>query len=320
MMSVIALTGASGFIGSALLFHLQQKGNEVRVFSRQPVHTSPDCMNFSITGIDKDTNYSEGLVNVECVIHCAARVHVMDEESIDPLNDYRAVNTSGTLNLARQASDAGVRRFVFISSIKVSGESTSKHSPYKSNDKPNPVDPYGISKYEAEQGLKLISENTDMDVVIIRPVLVYGPEVKGNFLHMMNWISKGIPLPLGAIYNKRSFVALDNLVDLITTCIAHEKAANETFLASDDQDLSTTELIRMLGTAIGINPYLIPIPMKVLRCIFAIIGKAEFSDRLCDSLQVDISYTRETLGWTPPYSVEHSLATTAIAYNQKINR
>lgn len=180
------------------------------------------------------------------VIHSAARVHVMDEQSADPLAEFRKMNVDGTLNLARQAAAAGVRRFIFISSIKVNGEGTVLGKPYTAMDTPSPQDPYGISKMEAEQGLRQIAQDTGMEVVIIRPVLVYGPGVKANFRSMVNWMNKGVPLPLGSIYNKRSMVALDNLVDLVVTCIDHPAAANQTFLESDGEDLSTTEMLRRI--------------------------------------------------------------------------
>jgi len=222
------------------------------------------------------------------------------------------------LNLARQAADAGVKRFIFVSSIKVSGESTELNCPYRSSDKPNPVDPYGISKFEAEEGLKALAADTNMDVVIIRPTLVYGPGVKANFLNMMKWLNKGIPLPLGAIHNKRSLVALDNLVDLIMTCIDHPKAGNETFLVSDDHDVSTTELLKLLGHALGKQSLLLPVPMSAINVAAKLLGKADFSQRLCGSLQVDINHTKQTLDWQPPYSIEQALLKTALAYQQTL--
>lgn len=318
-MSLIALTGASGFLGSALISKLGAIGGKGCVFTRKQINLPAEFRSFIIPSIDKDTNYREGLHQVECVIHCAARVHVMNDESSDPLADFREVNTLGTLNLARQAAESGVKRFIFVSSIKVSGEGTQLDHPYKSLDKPNPVDPYGISKYEAEEGLKELAQEAGMEVVIIRPTLVYGPGVKANFLNMMKWLNKGVPLPLGAIHNKRSLVALDNLVDLIVTCIDHPKAGNETFLVSDDRDVSTTELLKLLGNALDKQPLLLPVPMSSINFFARLVGKSDFSHRLCGSLQVDISHTKETLGWKPPYSVEQSLLKTANAYKQSIN-
>jgi len=213
----------------------------------------------------------------------------------------------GTLNLAQQAVDAGVTRFIFISSIKVNGEQTSCGRVYTAEDLPAPEDAYGISKYEAEQGLLQIAADTGLEVVIIRPPLVYGPGVKGNFSSMMRVVKKGYPLPLGSINNKRSLVALDNLVDLIITCINHPAAANQVFLAGDGEDLSTTELLRGVAKAAGVSSRLIPVPVSVLRFVASLLGKKEVSQRLLGSLQVDISKTRDLLGWTPPLSVEDGL-------------
>ena len=215
------------------------------------------------------------------------------------------------MNLARQAATAGVRRFIFISSVKVNGEVTSLGVPYTADAKAAPVDPYGISKMEAEQGLRLIAAETGMEVVIIRPVLVYGPGVKANFHSMMSWLHKGIPLPLGSIYNKRSLVALDNLVDLIVTCITHPAAANQTFMVSDGDDLSTTELLRSMGAALNKPARLLPVPSWVLEVGAVALGRRALSQRLCGSLQVDISKTRELLNWSPPVSVNEALSKTA---------
>ena len=251
------------------------------------------------------------MAGVQIVIHAAARVHVMSESSADPLAEFRKVNVDGTLNLARQAVAAGVRRFIFVSSIKVNGEGTEPGKPYKADDAPAPVDPYGISKLEAEHGLLALAAETGMEVVIIRPVLVYGPGVKANFRSMMNWLNKGIPLPLGSIRNKRSLVALDNLVDLIVTCIEHPAAANQVFLVSDGEDLSTTELLRRMGAALGKPARLLPLPGAWLNGAACLLGKGAIAQRLCGSLQVDIEKTRRLLGWTPPVTVDEALRKTA---------
>ncbi len=251
------------------------------------------------------------MAGVEVVIHAAARVHVMHDESSDPLAEFRKVNVDGTLNLARQAAEAGVGRFIFISSIKVNGEGTPVGVPYVADGQAAPADPYGISKMEAEQGLRALAAETGMEVVIIRPTLVYGPGVKANFLNMMRWLHKGVPLPFGAIYNQRSLVALDNLVDLIVTCIDHPTAANQTFLVSDGEDLSTTELLRRMGVALGKPARLLPVPSRLLEAGAAMLGKQALAQRLCGSLQVDISKTRELLNWSPPVSVDEALRKTA---------
>jgi nucleoside-diphosphate-sugar epimerase len=256
------------------------------------------------------------LQDVQAMVHCAARVHVMDDRSDDPLAAFRAANVEGTLSLAKLAAAAGVRRFIFISSIKVNGEGTLIGQPYTSEDEPAPQDPYGISKLEAEQALQALSTQTGMEVVIIRPVLVYGPGVKANFRSMMSWLTKGVPLPLGAIPNKRSLVALDNLVDLIITCIDHPAAANQTFLVSDGEDLSTSELLRRMGTALDTPARLIPVPASMLQMGARLIGKSGVAQRLCGSLQVDITKTRALLGWSPVVSVDQALCKTAEAFKQ----
>lgn len=235
----------------------------------------------------------------------------MNDTEADPLAAFRRVNVDGTLNLARHAAQAGVKRFIFISSIKVNGEGTAPGNAYSPEDTPSPVDPYGISKMEAEQGLRKLACETGMEVVIIRPVLVYGPGVKANFRNMMRWLDKGIPLPFGAIHNRRSLVALDNLVDLIVICVNHPAAADQTFLVSDGDDLSTTQLLRKMATALGRSARLLPVPSWILSGSAALLRRKDLSNRLCGSLQVDISKTSSLLGWTPPVSVEEALKVTA---------
>lgn len=258
-----------------------------------------------------DAHWQNALHGVHIVLHCAARVHVMNDQSTDPLTEFRRVNVEGTLRLARQAAAAGVKRFIYLSSIKVNGEGTHLGAPYLADAQPAPTDPYGISKMEAEQGLLALAAETGMQVVIIRPVLVYGPGVKANFLSMMRWLQKGVPLPFGAIHNSRSLVALDNLVDLIAICIDHPAAANQTFLVSDGEDLSTTELLRRMGVALGKPARLLPVPSRLLEVAAAILGKQALAQRLCGSLEVDISKARELLNWTPPVNVEDALRKTA---------
>jgi nucleoside-diphosphate-sugar epimerase len=259
-------------------------------------------------------DWSEALNGVGCVVHCAARVHVMNEKAQDPLIEFRRINVDGTMRLARQAAEAGVRRFVFVSSIKVNGESTERDYPFRSDAVPRPDEPYGVSKAEAEEGLRRIASESGMEVTIIRPPLVYGPGVKANFLTMMTWLARGIPLPLGAIRNSRSFVGIDNLVDLIVTCVDHPAAANETFLVSDGEDLSTTALLHRMGAALGKPACLVPVPHQLLAMGAKALGKPALALRLCGSLQVDISHTRETLGWNPPFGVDEELKRTAEAY------
>jgi len=308
----IALTGASGFVGRCLLGELLEAEHQVTAVLRK--HADGVDTRASLRMIDdfaSSLSWGALLQGQEVVVHCAARVHVMQDESSDPLAEFRKVNVEGTLNLARQAAQAGARRFIFISSIKVNGEGTPVGVPYLADAQSLPADPYGISKMEAEHGLRALASETGMEVVIIRPPLVYGPGVKANFLNMMRWLHKGVPLPFGAIHNQRSLVALDNLVDLIVTCIEHPAAANQTFLVSDGEDLSTSELLRRMGAALGKPARLLPVPSRLLEMGAALLGKKDLSQRLCGSLQVDIDKTRELLHWIPPVSVDEALRKTA---------
>jgi len=249
------------------------------------------------------TDWQDALAGVTSVAHLAGRVHVIHERATDPLAQFRRVNTFGTVNLARQAAQAGVKRFVFLSSVKVNGE----RGIYSEAAPSAPLDAYGISKSEAELGLRQLAAETGMDIVIVRSPLVYGPGVKANFQTLMHAVGRGIPLPLGAIHNKRSLVALDNLVDFILTCMQHPAAANETFLVSDGEDLSTTDLIRRLARAMGRPACLIPVPASVLLAGAIMLGRRDMAQRLLASLQVDISKARQLLGWVPPISVDEGL-------------
>lgn len=313
---MILVTGANGFVGRILCVALAHSGRTVVAATR---HTLPEMVpnisNFKISTLAADTNWQHGLLGCDAIVHLAARVHVMSDTAIDPLTEFRRVNVDGTLNLARQAAAAGVRRFVFISSIKVNGESTRLGQAFAADDVPGPQDPYSISKHEAELGLRQLAAETHMEVVIIRPPLVYGPGVKANFQRMMQWLrTGGVPLPLGAIHNKRSLIALDNLVDLIVTCLDHPAAANQTFLAGDGEDLSTTELLRRMGRALGSPARLIPVPSWVLEVGAVLVGKRALALRLCGSLQVDISQARDLLGWKPVVTLDEALKRTAKAY------
>jgi len=304
-MTKIMLTGANGFVGSALKAELASDSGIHLVTAVRRGRKSPDCV--AVGNIDGGTDFSESLAGVDTVIHAAARAHIMRDEVDDPLAEYRKVNVQGTLNLARQAVAAGARRFVFLSSIKVNGETTAREIPFQAADVPLPEDAYGISKLEAEQGLMRLAAETGMEVVIIRPPLVYGPGVKGNFASMIKLVDKGIPLPFGAVDNKRSLVGVDNLVDLIIRCIDHPAAANQVFLAGDGADLSTTELLRGVGRAMGKPARLIPVPAGMLQLGATLLGKKAMAQRLLGSLQVDISKTCELLDWKPPYTVEEGL-------------
>lgn len=302
------LTGASGFVGRALAGRLHSSGAPVVELGRRPSGLGAAAF-FPVDDLAAaDASFADALAGVEVVVHCAARAHVMRDEAVDPLDEYRRVNVEGTLNLARQAAAAGVRRFVFLSSIKVNGEGTAMGCSYRADDPPAPEDAYGISKAEAEAGLRQIARETGMEWVAIRPVLVYGAGVKGNFASLLRWLKRGWPLPLGAVVdNRRSLLALDNLVDFIVLCAHHPAAANQVFLASDGEDVSTAELLRRVGRAIGRPARLLPVPLRVLCFAAQILGKGEQAQRLLGSLRVDIEKNKALLGWTPPVGMNAQL-------------
>ena len=303
----ILVTGATGFVGQAVLGQLLEHESHNVTLALRVASGFDRCTAHVVGDITNATDWSTALNNQQVVVHAAARAHIMKDEVPDPLEEYRRVNVDGTLNLARQASVAGVKRFIFISSIKVNGEQTPLGQPFAADDMAAPKDAYGITKWEAEQGLGKIAAETDMEIVIVRPPLVYGPGVKGNFASIIKLVEKGFPLPLGAIHNQRSLVALDNLVDLIITCIDHPAAANQVFLAGDGQDLSTTELLLGLAKAAGKRSSLIPIPSFLLMLAATLFGKKPVAQRLLGSLQVDISKACDLLGWEPPLSTEEGL-------------
>ncbi|WP_199688183.1 UDP-glucose 4-epimerase family protein [Noviherbaspirillum sedimenti] len=307
---MILVTGATGFVGSALVRRLLDEDTfrRLAVAVRSDDRRFPDRVARHVVGdMDGATDWSLALDGVSAIVHCAARVHVMMDTAADPLEEFRRVNVQGTLALARQAAAAGVRRFVFISSIKVNGEATPLGRPFTADDTPAPLDAYGISKLEAEQGLLDLSAQTGMELVIIRPPLVYGPGVNANFAAMTRWLQRGVPLPLGSIDNKRSLVAVDNLVDLIVTCITHPAAANQTFLVSDGEDISVSELLRRMAQAMGRPARLLGVPARFLELAASMLGKKNIAQRLCGSLQVDIEKTRRLLGWHPQITLDQGL-------------
>jgi nucleoside-diphosphate-sugar epimerase len=286
------VTGATGFVGRAVVERLAGVASAtVRAASRRGA-ASMSVEQVTVGDLGPDTSWARALHGVEGVIHTAARAHVMHDRATDPLAAYRRVNAEGTIALARQAVAAGVKRFVFVSSIKVNGERTARGRPFRATDPPCPVDPYGVSKLEAEVALRRLAATTGMTIAIVRPVLVYGPGVKGNFASLLRLVHRGVPLPLGAIGNARSFVALDNLVDLLVICLTHPRAANETFLVSDGDDLSTTELLRRLAAAVDRPARLVQVPPRLLRLAGALTGRGDQVRRLTEDLQVDIGPTR----------------------------
>lgn len=309
----ILVTGANGFIGKALLSVLVQQGYEViaavrNLSSQKEFSTSM----IAVGNIDQKTDWTKALKGVHIVIHLAARVHIMAERSAEALSLYRQVNVLGTLNLAQQAIKAGVTRFIFASTIKVLGEERSK--PYTHQDIAAPADAYALSKWEAEQGLQQLSQQYNLEVIILRFPLVYGAGVKANFLRLIKWVDKGVPLPFGAINNKRSLVYLGNLVDAITVCCQHYKASGKVFLISDGVDLSTTELIQRLAYHLQVKARLFSIDPWLIDNILTLLGKKSEARRLLGSLTVDNSYLCSVLNWQVPYSIDEGLANTISDY------
>jgi nucleoside-diphosphate-sugar epimerase len=302
----VLVTGASGFVGQALCSSLLAQGHVVSAAVRSLGSIpSADGVNVIAVGdLGAQTDWLAALAGVDCIIHCAARAHVMHETEADALAAYRAANVAGTQRLAEQAAALGVRRLVFLSSIKVNGERTALGAPFLFSDAPAPEDPYGVSKWEAEQALWAVSAQTGLEVVVVRPPLVYGPGVKGNLPRLLRWVARGVPLPLGAVHNQRSLVGLSNLVDLLLRCARHPAAAGQTFLASDGHDLSTPQLIRLMAEGMNRSARLLPVPVALLKAGGSLLGKRGEIERLVGSLQVDAGHTQAQLGWTPPVSVE----------------
>ena len=320
----VLVTGATGFVGQALIENLLFESCEVRALVRDSFAALPLAVErvvisdlTDLTSSDPTSTLRDAFKGVDTVVHTAARAHVMNDKVSNPLDEFRKANLNATLVLARMSAEAGVKRFVFLSSIKVNGEMTKHCQTFTPNDVHIPDDPYGLSKYEAEQGLLSLVQKTNMEVVIIRPPLVYGPRVKGNFASIMRWMSLPLPLPFGAIDNQRSLVALDNLVSFISLCVDRKKslkAANQIFLISDGQDVSTTQLLKKVRQALnlqspsGIKAWLVPFPVFIMIFLADILGKRDIANRLFGSLQVDSSKAHDLLGWTPVVTMDEQLA------------
>ena len=312
----VLVTGATGLVGEAVVFRLLLDKRYTPVAAVRATTRLSGLCRIVPFDLELPTGMPE-LRDIDVIVHCAARVHVMNEKGADGLAAFRKINVEGTVRLARRAAECGVKRFIFISSIKVNGEGTPRNKTFKATDLPAPVDAYGISKREAEDALRQVCEETGMELVVIRPPLVYGPGVKANFLSMVRWLDRGIPLPLGAIDNRRSLVAIGNLTDLVLTCIDHPAAAGEIFLVSDGEDLSTTQLLRRTALALGKSARLLPVPAGLLQAAASMVGKSGIAERLCGNLQVDIQRTCELLGWRPPINTEKALRQTVEHYRDE---
>ncbi|RII29449.1 MAG: NAD-dependent dehydratase [Geobacter sp.] len=311
----VLITGATGFVGHFTCSRLLREGAEVRgtlLATESPAALTASVSPAVINPLEHENDWSGALRGIDVVVHLAARVHVMQDRAEDPLGQFRKVNTEGTRQLARQSAKAGVKRLLFISTIKVNGEESAQ--PYTEESPAHPTDPYGISKWEAEQALRQIEAETGMEVVIVRPTLVYGPGVKANFLSMMNAVRRGIPLPLASITNKRSMIYVGNLADALATCATHPAAGGKTFLVSDGVDVSTPELIRRTASALGVTSRLFPFPLSLMRLAGKISGRNAVIDRITGSLAVDSSKIKRELGWMPPFTMEAGLRETAAWY------
>lgn len=297
----ILVTGSNGFVGKALCQTLRNRGDNYLGSVRDKALAITGQDYIVVESLDANTNWRKALDGCDTVVHLAGRAHILNDNIGDPLAAFRRTNMQGTLNLAEQAAECGVSRFIFVSSIGVNGAETSG-LPFRPNDSPSPHSPYAVSKLEAEIGLRGIAKRTSLDVVIIRSPAIYGKNAPGNFGLIQKFIKYGIPLPFGSIDNKRSLVAIENVVSFITVCIEHQRAANELFLVSDDDDLSTLEIVELMGKLIGKKPKTVKLPLKLLWCIFTILGKRKAGVSLMSDLQLDVDRSRELLEWSPPFS------------------
>ena len=300
----IFVTGINGYIGRNLYAGIKSReGFSVKGSVRK--RSSMDSPFYESGNIDGHTKWKSALQGIDVVIHLAARAHIVRDNSVDPLAEFREVNVAGTIQLANEAASAGVKRFIFISTIGVNGSISDE--PFTENDKPNPNGAYAQSKLEAELKLKEVESLSGMEFVIIRPPLVYGPKAPGNFGRLVRWVAMGRPLPLGSIKNKRTFVAIDNLVDLIITCTTHPAAKNQVFLVGDNEDVSTTQLLNYVAQAMGKQVFLMPVPPSVLMFFAGLLGKQQQINRLIGSLQINIDKSKSLLGWTPPFAIKNCL-------------
>ena len=313
---MILVTGSSGFVGKPLCKTLIAKGYQVRQITRNKALANGNDVVF-IDSIGSQTDWTEALKGVDTVIHLAARAHMMNETSQNPIEVYREINTFGTTKLAQDALKQGIKRFIYISTIKVNGESTIV--PFRESSTPNPTDPYGISKFEAEKLLKDLCKNTPMNLVILRPPLIYGPAAKGNVQRIISLIQKGIPLPFGCINNKRTMLYLNNLIDLLLHILGYQEKINDTFLVSDRESLSTKELVQELAAVLNPKQIIAPVPICILKALGRILGRSDEIQRLTENLEVDTTYLTQKLGWKPPYSPQQGLRETAEWY-QKCTR
>lgn len=304
----VLVTGGTGFVGMSLIERLVSGVSfEVWATLRRKSQLLPPRVESVVVGeIDGQTQWVSALKDVQTVVHLAARAHIVAEHAQDPLSEFRRINVAGTVNLARQAAAAGVRRFIFLSSIKVNGEFTAPNKPFLPGDAPSPIDFYGISKYEAETELRRLAD-IGMEIVIIRPPLVYGPHVKGNFLRLLSLVYRGVPLPFANVNNRRSLVGIHNVTALIERCITHPAAGGRTFLVSDGTDVSMGDLVRCLAWAMGKRPRLFPVPLSLTRCVLRRLGKENLCQRIFGSLQVNAEMTRDILEWVPPMTTSAGL-------------
>ncbi|MEO6421664.1 MAG: SDR family oxidoreductase [Candidatus Nitrotoga sp.] len=310
------ISGAGGFVGKALSAELLRRGQSVRVAVRSGNSQVENTEVIIIDAIDGETNWIEALRDVDVVIHLAARVHVMRESATDPLAEFLKINLHGTSNLAWQAACSGVKRLVYVSSIKVNGEQTSATQSFTELDEPSPQDFYSVSKWQAEQALWRIAQETGLEIVIVRPPLVYGPGVKGNFAQLLTVASKRIPLPFSLVQNLRSLIYLGNLVDALIACSTHPVAAGQTYLVNDGEDISTPDLLRQIGNAMECPAHFFPVPPNWLRVLGKLTGQTNQIERLLSSLQVDSGKIRHDLNWVPPYTLQHGLQVTAESHRR----